>query len=96
MPISTHVRLLDASDPSYVGPIDKLAFEIVLARRLKAGDLVLCTAGDVVPADGLVIEGQASIADGESAGSAVATARQSLIRRGSHLLSGYLVLRVAV
>ena len=84
MPMSTHVRLLDASQADYEGPIDKLAFELVLATRLKAGDLVLCTAGDVVPADGVVIEGTASITnDGH------------LVRRGTHLASGYIILRVA-
>ena len=84
MPMSTHVRRLDASDAGYEGPIDKLAFELVLAARLKAGDLVLCTAGDVVPADGIVIEGTATIAHGSP-----------LVRRGTLLDSGYLVLRVA-
>ena len=84
MPMSTHVRRLDASEADYDGPIDKLAFELVLASRLKAGDLVLCTAGDVVPADGVIVEGTALIATG-----------RSLVRRGTRLVSGYIVLRVA-
>jgi len=56
----------------------------VLATRLKAGDLVLCTAGDIVPADGVVIEGTAVLAAGDP-----------LVRRGTRLISGYIVLRVA-
>jgi potassium-transporting ATPase ATP-binding subunit len=95
MPMSTHVRLLDASEADYEGPIDKLAFELVLVTRLKAGDLVLCTAGDVVPADGVVIEGMATIADGGQTTSPIVTARRLLVRRGTHLASGYIVLRVA-
>src|SRR4029078_4967716 len=55
MPLATHVRLLDAQEPDHEGPIDKLAFELVLATRLKPGDLVLCTAGDVVPAARVVV-----------------------------------------
>ena len=99
MPLSTHVRLLDASEPGSDGPIDKLAFEIVLRSRLKAGDLVLCTVGDCVPADGVVVEGIASVAERGSAdsepASAPITGPQLRVRRGLELLSGYLVVRVA-
>ena len=95
MLMSTHVRLLDASEADHEGPIDKLAFELVLATRLKAGDLVLCTAGDVVPADGVVVEGMATIEDGGETTSPIVTARRLLVRRGTHLASGYIVLRVA-
>jgi len=83
MPMSTHVRRLDASEADYDGPIDKLAFELVLATRLRVGDLILCTAGDVVPADGVVVEGTANMASGP------------LVRRGTRLASGYIVLRIA-
>lgn len=82
MPLSSHVRLLDASGAEYEGPIDKLAFELVLVTRLKPGDLVLCTAGDVVPADGIVVEGTPTAAVGP------------FVRRGMQLPSGYIVLRV--
>ncbi len=83
MPMSTHVRRLDASEADYDGPIDKLSFELVLATRLRAGDLILCTAGDVVPADGVVVEGTADTVVGP------------LVRRGTRLASGYIVLRIA-
>jgi high-affinity K+ transport system ATPase subunit B len=91
--------LLDASEPGADGPIDKLAFELVLRSRLKAGDLVLCTAGDCVPADGVVVEGIASVAERGSVdsepGSAPLTGPQLRVQRGLQLLSGYLVVRVA-
>ena len=86
MPMSTHVRLLDASETGSEGPIDKLAFELVLATRLKPGDLVLCTAGDVIPVDGVVIE---------RGGTATITNDGPLVRRGMRLASGYIILRVA-
>jgi len=84
MPLSSHVRLLDASGAEYEGPSDKLAFELVLVTRLKPGDLVLCTAGDVIPADGIVVEGTAMAAVGGP-----------FVRRGTQLPAGYIVLRVA-
>jgi len=98
MPLSTHVRLLDASEPGSDGPIDKLAFEIVLRSRLKAGDLVLCTAGDCIPADGVVVEGVASIAEGDStAGEPIQslTGPRLRVQRGRQLVTGYLVVQVA-
>ena len=36
-------------------------FEAVSADKLRAGDLVVCEAGDVIPGDGDVIEGIASV-----------------------------------
>jgi high-affinity K+ transport system ATPase subunit B len=99
MPLSTHVRLLDASEPGFDGPVDKLAFEMVLASRLKAGDLVLCTEGDFVPADGVVVEGIASIAERgvaeDGVDGAPLTGPRLRVQRGLRLLSGYLVVRVA-
>src|SRR5262249_25899752 len=36
-------------------------FEVVPADKLRAGDLVVCEAGDVIPGDGDVIDGIASL-----------------------------------
>jgi K+-transporting ATPase ATPase B chain len=35
--------------------------EVVLANDLRKGDIVICDAGDIIPADGDVIEGIASV-----------------------------------
>ena len=87
----THVRLLDASVADHDGPIDKLAFEIAKISSLKAGDLVLCARGDVIPADGLVVEGVASV----TVGIGEAWTGSSLrVDRGLELTSGYLVVRL--
>ena len=88
----THVRLLDASAPDHDGPIDKLAFEIATVSSLKAGDLVLCARGDVIPADGVVVEGVACVTPGT--GDAW-TGSPLRVNRGLELTSGYLVVRVA-
>ncbi|HXT15334.1 MAG TPA: hypothetical protein VN706_06865 [Gemmatimonadaceae bacterium] len=92
MRLPTHVRLLDASDPEHGGPIDKLEFEVALAARLKAGDLVLCAAGDVIPATGDIVEGTATIVNDTSTEVA---SRRRRIPRGSQVVSGYVVIRVA-
>jgi K+-transporting ATPase ATPase B chain len=94
----THVRLVDAPEPGQEGPIDKLAFEIALTASLKHGDLVLCVAGDIVPAGGVVVEGVATIEDARAPHSTdecpVFTGRGLLVRPGTRLRSGYVVLRV--
>lgn len=91
MRATTHVRLLDASAPDHDGPIDKLAFEIATISSLKAGDLVLCARGDVIPADGVVVEGVASVTAG---GEEAWTGSSLRVDRGLELTSGYLVVRL--
>src|ERR1700720_4193160 len=54
-----------------LGRADTRAFEFVAAAALKQGDLVLVEIGDIIPSDGEVIEGVASVDEsaitGESA-----------------------------
>ena len=91
MSAATHVRLLDAPAPDHDGPIDKLAFEIAKISSLKAGDLVLCARGDVIPADGVIVEGVASVTSGTGE---AWTGSPLRVERGLELTSGYLVVRV--
>ena len=70
---------------------------LLLERSFRVGDFVLCTAGDVVPADGVIVEGVAS-RDEEQGTHTTATfltltARQS-VRRGTRIVCGYIVVRV--
>jgi K+-transporting ATPase ATPase B chain len=97
MTVPSHVRRLDASEPDHEGPIDRLAFEVVLTSSLRVGDFVLCTAGDVVPADGVIVEGIASRDEEPGTHTAAKyltlTARQC-VRRGTRIVCGYIVVRV--
>ena len=52
------MRRLDASDG---GAINVLEFEMAPMSALRDGDLVLYTAGDLIPANGEIIEGVASM-----------------------------------
>src|SRR5215207_4521984 len=42
-------------------PSDHVSLELVPATRLRKGDFVICTPGDVIPGDGEVVEGVASV-----------------------------------
>ena len=54
----TLVRRLDASDG---GAINILEFEMLPSSALRDGDLVLYTAGDVIPATAEIVDGVASM-----------------------------------
>jgi potassium-transporting ATPase ATP-binding subunit len=83
-------RLLDLGRKEY---------RLVDADTLRRGDLVLVEANDVIPADGTVIDGLASVSEaaitGESAPVLRAAAPESAsVRCGTHVLSDWLVIRV--
>jgi K+-transporting ATPase ATPase B chain len=94
----THAKRLDASDDRTV-PVDKLAFELVPAPSLRRGDLVLCTPGDVIPSDGEVSEGVASVDESAITGESAPVIRESggdrsAVTGGTKVLSDYLVIRI--
>ena len=51
--------------------------EIVLATELRKGDIVVCEAGDIIPADGDVIEGIASVDESAITGESAPVIRES-------------------
>ena len=68
-------------------------------RRLAAGDVVLVQAGDVIPADGEVIEGVASVDESAITGESAPVIRESggdfcAVTGGTRVLSDWLVMRV--
>jgi high-affinity K+ transport system ATPase subunit B len=97
MTTPSHVRRLDASYPRRAGPIDKLEFEIARTSTLTDGDLVLCTRGDVVPTDGVVVEGIAAITaldSRDTTASSALTGPRLRVCQGMRVVEGYVVLRV--
>ena len=52
-------------------------FETVPGLSLKAGDLVLCEVGDIIPSDGEVIEGVASVDESAITGESAPVIRES-------------------
>jgi K+-transporting ATPase ATPase B chain len=94
----THAKRLDASDDRSVG-IDKLAFELVPGSSLQRSDLVLCTPGDVIPSDGEVVEGVASVDESAITGESAPVIRESggdrsAVTGGTKVLSDYLIVRI--
>ena len=77
---------------------DRTAEERVKATDLRKGDLVVCEAGDVIPGDGDVIEGIASVDEsaitGESAPVIRETGDRSAVTGGTRVLSDRIVVRI--
>ena len=75
--------------------------EKVPAPELQKGDLVVCEAGDVIPADGEVIEGIASVDEAAITGESAPVIRESggdrsAVTGGTRVLSDRIVIRVTM
>src|SRR3569623_2822726 len=69
------------------------------APELNKGDLVVCEAGDVIPADGDVIEGIASVDEAAITGESAPVIRESggdrsAVAGGTNVLSDRIVVRI--
>jgi K+-transporting ATPase ATPase B chain len=74
-------------------------YRLVDADSLRRGDIVLVEVNDIIPADGTVIEGAASVSEAAVTGESAPVLRAaspalSFVRRGTHVLSDRLVMRV--
>ena len=75
--------------------------EQVPAPMLQKGDLVVCEAGDVIPADGDVVEGIASVDEAAITGESAPVIRESggdrsAVTGGTRVLSDRIVIRVTM
>jgi len=91
MKVDTQAKLLDKN-----GEI-----KIVKATDLRKGDVVLVTAGDIIPADGTVIEGVASIDESAITGESAPVIRESGgdrsgVTGGTRVLSDCIQVKVSV
>ncbi len=73
--------------------------EKVPATTLKKGDLVVCQAGDVIPSDGEVVEGIASVDESAITGESAPVIRESggdrsAVTGGTRVLSDRIVVRI--
>lgn len=73
--------------------------EIVLANDLRKGDIVICDAGDIIPADGDVIEGIASVDESAITGESAPVIRESggdrcAVTGGTKVISDRITIKV--
>jgi potassium-transporting ATPase ATP-binding subunit len=73
--------------------------ELVLANDLRKGDVVVCDAGDVIPADGDVIEGIASVDESAITGESAPVIRESggdrcAVTGGTKVISDQIKIRI--
>jgi K+-transporting ATPase ATPase B chain len=78
---------------------DRTKFEAVPGAALRKGDVVLCTPGDMIPGDGEVIEGVASVDESAITGESAPVIRESggdrsAVTGGTKVLSDFLVIRI--
>lgn len=74
-------------------------YEGVSADQLEAGDLVVCEAGDIIPGDGEVIEGIASVNEAAVTGESAPVIRESggdrsAVTGGTTVISDRIVIRI--
>ncbi len=81
-------------------PSNKLDFSNVPAGSLRKGDVVLVHAGNLIPGDGTVIEGVASVDESAITGESAPVIRESggdrsAVTGGTRVLSDWIVVRVS-
>jgi K+-transporting ATPase ATPase B chain len=81
-------------------PADRSKTEVVAAPMLRRGDFVLCLPGDVIPSDGEVTDGVASVDESAITGESAPVVRESggdrsAVTGGTKVLSDYLVIRIS-
>ena len=81
------------------GKGDAREFNLVPGAGLKVGDLVLVEAGDIIPSDGEIIEGVASVNDAAITGESAPVIRESggdrsAVTGGTQVLSDWIRVRI--
>ena len=80
--------------------IDSVGKEIIiLATDLKKGDVVICHAGDIIPSDGEVIEGVASVDESAITGESAPVIRESggdrsAVTGGTKVISDSIIIKI--
>src|SRR6202162_6481504 len=80
-------------------PDDHYSFQLVPATRLRAGDYVICYPDNVIPGDGEVEEGVASVDESAITGERARAIRESggdrsAVTGGTKVLSDWLIIRI--
>ena len=78
---------------------DRRSFRLVPSTNLKVGDIVLVEAGDLIPSDGEVVEGMASVNEAAITGESAPVIRESggdrsAVTGGTQVLSDWIRVRI--
>jgi potassium-transporting ATPase ATP-binding subunit len=78
---------------------DRTKYKIVPGTSLKIGDVVLVEAGDIIPSDGEVIDGVASVNEGAITGESAPVIRESggdrsAVTGGTQVISDWIAVRI--
>jgi K+-transporting ATPase ATPase B chain len=95
----TKAKRLPAKAATNAPHIDRSRFEEVGAEALRRGDLVVCLPGDIIPGDGEVVDGVASVDESAITGESAPVIRESggdrsAVTGGTKVLSDYIVVRI--
>lgn len=106
-------RLVDYQAPGYAGPKRKgsrfvingpelgqfFRMEALAAEGLQAGDVILVETGQVIPADGTILEGAATVDESVVTGESAPVLREhgsvEVVMRGTSIVEGRIVIEVA-
>ncbi len=80
-------------------PQDTTVFENIASSSLTVGDYVLCSAGDVIPADGEIVEGIATVDESAITGESAPVIRESggdrsAVTGGTKVVSDHIIIRI--
>jgi K+-transporting ATPase ATPase B chain len=89
----------DTMSKLILDPRERNIFEPVAAPDLRTGDLVLVEAGDIIPSDGEIVEGVASVNESAITGESAPVVREaggdrSAVTGGTQVVSDWLVVRI--
>jgi K+-transporting ATPase ATPase B chain len=81
------------------GPIDRTRYEEIQGDSLHRGDMVVCVPSDIIPGDGEVVDGVASVDESAITGESAPVIRESggdrsAVTGGTRVLSDYIVIRI--
>jgi potassium-transporting ATPase ATP-binding subunit len=82
-----------------IDPSRRDQYVAVAATDLRSGDLVVCTPGDLIPGDGEVVDGVASVDESAITGESAPVVRESggdrsAVTGGTKVLSDFVVIRI--
>ncbi|TKT77408.1 potassium-transporting ATPase subunit KdpB [Aquamicrobium sp. LC103] len=92
-------RTRTQTDAKLLSPDGRTSYEVVPATSLKVGDVVVVEAGDIIPSDGEVIEGVASVNEAAITGESAPVIRESggdrsAVTGGTQVLSDQIKVRI--